>query len=126
MSARDSAATLAALGLLVAAIVLVRACQARAGVGPREALARMVEIESSCAVDQAAIPHVLARRWAVTRRTQGWTFEEQVIRYSRVLRAWRGDYPPWRPVSPRQARILRRPSRSEEHTSELQSQSNLV
>src|SRR3990167_9052086 len=119
MSARDSAATLAAL-------VLVRACQARAGVGPREALAHMVEIESSCAVDQAAIPHVLARRWAVTRRTQGWTFEEQVIRYSRVLRAWRGDYPPWRPVSPRQARILRRPSRSEEHTSELQSQSNLV
>lgn len=110
MSDREAAAVLGALGLLVAAVVLVRACDARAGVGPREALARMVEIESSSPVDQAAIPFVLERRWRLTRAAQGWTFEEQIIRYSRVLRAWRGDMP-WRPFTPRQQRILAHPSR---------------
>lgn len=70
-----------------------------------------MEIESENPVDQAAIPHVLHRRWMITRRTQGWTFAQQVVRYSRPLRAW-FEGVPFRPFSPRQLRILNQPRRS--------------
>ena len=115
MNPRDPSTTIAVLGIVVALAVLVQArCSsgATAETRDREVLARVIEVESSSHVDQSAAAYVLARRWRSTRHAQGWSFAEQVVRYSHVVRAWHERAEPRRPFTPRQRRILARPSAS--------------